>query len=109
MHNLLITKFSYWKWNIGDIEHDWTCPLGEYVALRFLCRQELSLHHTSILTIDIQQEPHEYILTESDDNEFDNIQCNIEEIQKQNIDIKKEVIDQEGRFFIFNPLIDNML
>ena len=65
----------------------------------------MSLHHTSILTIDIQQEPHEYILIESDDDEFGNVQSNTEEIQKQNTDMKKEVIDPEGRSFIFNLLM----
>ena len=85
------------------------------MCARWLCgfkisvQARLSLHHTSILTIDIQQEPHEYILIESDDDEFDNIQSNTEEIQKQSIDIKKEVINQEGRSFISNPVIDNML
>ena len=69
----------------------------------------MSLHHTSILTIDIQQEPHEYILIESDDDESDNVQSNTDEIQKQSADIKNEVIDQENRSFVFNPLIDNML
>ena len=69
----------------------------------------MSLHHTSILTIDIQKEPHEYILIESDDDESDNIQSNTDEIQKQSTDIKNEVIDQENRSFVFNPPIDNML
>ena len=58
---------------------------------------------------DIQLEPHEYVLTESDNDEFDNTQSSTEEIQKQNTDIKKEVVAQEGRSFIFNPLTDNML
>lgn len=62
-----------------------------------------------ILPIDIQQESHEYILIESDEDEFDNIQSNTDDIQKQNTDIKKEVIDQESISFIFNPLTDNVL
>ena len=36
----------------------------------------------TILPIDIQQEPREYILTESDNDEFANIQSYIEEIQQ---------------------------
>ena len=48
-------------------------------------------------------------MIESDYDEFDNIQSNTEGIQKQNIDIKKEVINQERRSSVFSLLIDTML
>ena len=78
------------------------------MALRLLRGQEQFCIIHAILPIDIQQERHEYILIESDDDEFANIQSNTVEIQKEETGIKKEVIDQ-GRSVIFNPLIDNML
>ena len=95
MHSLLITKFPYWKWNIGGIEN--FC-VGKSKSASYIYFNHRYPTRTTWVYSDWKWRW-----------EFNNNQSNTEEIQKQNLNIKKEVIDQEGRSFIFNSLIDNIL